>query len=106
MLCLGGPVCACPSRVSTGLPPRGGSFLPSSLLSTDLVVLDQLWVFFSFTSVKSIEGVHRGLSETNSSLQKLLPMLDSASESGSPVEMQDREQLLIATQNGIAISNS
>lgn len=62
-------------------------------------------IFFFFPSVKSMEGVYRGLSETNTSLQKLLPMSDSASESGSPVGVQDRKQLLISTQNGISIVN-
>lgn len=105
MLCWDRPVCACPSPVYGELPLRGGSFPPSPLLSTDLIVLDQLNFFFFFPSVKSMEGVYRGLSETNTSLQKLLPMSDSASESGSPVGVQDRKQLLISTQNGISIVN-
>lgn len=104
MLCWDRPVCASPSHVYGAVPLRGGGFLPSPLLSTDLVILDQLNFFFP--AVKSMERVYRGLSETNASLQKLLPVSDSASESGSPVGLQDRKQLLISTQNGISISNS
>lgn len=56
--------------------------------------------------MKSMEGVDRGLSEVNMSLQNILPVLESASESGSPVGIPDGKQLLIATAKGILIANS
>lgn len=51
-------------------------------------------------------GVYRGLSEVNTSLQSLLPVLESASESGSPVGIPDGKQLLISTAKGVLIANS
>lgn len=114
----------CHTGVSCGGGPEGAAFghldplgpfvpvptlerapaLPSPLPSTHLLVLDQLKVFFS--SMKSMEGVYRGLSEVNTSLQILLPMLESASKSGSPGGIPDGKQLLIFTAKGILIANS
>lgn len=52
---------------------------------------------FFFPSVKPMEGVHRGLSETVISLQQL-PVWGSPSESTFPAGVPDRKQLSISTQ--------